>query len=132
MVGDGEAETGPLEGSWKGISFLNPRARRSCAADPASERRQDRRAHGARPKAGRGGASLFEGHGYQVIEVEGSDLPGMHHRFAAALADGVRDDHGDPAVGPHRALGRLDAAALAHDHPAQPEGLDRSGGGRRG
>jgi xylulose-5-phosphate/fructose-6-phosphate phosphoketolase len=30
--------------------------------------------------------SLFEGHGYQVIEVEGSDLPGMHHRFAAALA----------------------------------------------
>ena len=24
MVGDGEAETGPLEGSWKGISFLNP------------------------------------------------------------------------------------------------------------
>ena len=27
-------------------------------------------------------ASLFEGHGYEVIEVEGSDLPGMHHRFA--------------------------------------------------
>ena len=24
VVGDGEAETGPLEGSWKGISFLNP------------------------------------------------------------------------------------------------------------
>ncbi|MFI9839741.1 hypothetical protein ACIHFD_22080 [Nonomuraea sp. NPDC051941] len=24
MVGDGEAETGPLEGSWNGISFLNP------------------------------------------------------------------------------------------------------------
>ena len=24
IVGDGEAETGPLEGSWKGISFLNP------------------------------------------------------------------------------------------------------------
>src|SRR3954470_20924136 len=23
IVGDGEAETGPLEGSWKGISFLN-------------------------------------------------------------------------------------------------------------
>ena len=23
MVGDGEAETGPLEGSWKGIRFLN-------------------------------------------------------------------------------------------------------------
>src|SRR5829696_1021842 len=24
VVGDGEAETGPLEGSWKSISFLNP------------------------------------------------------------------------------------------------------------
>ena len=24
MVGDGEAETGPLEGSWKGVRFLNP------------------------------------------------------------------------------------------------------------
>src|SRR5439155_8735948 len=24
VVGDGEAETGPLEGSWKGVSFLNP------------------------------------------------------------------------------------------------------------
>src|SRR2546421_3855617 len=24
VVGDGEAETGPCEGSWKGISFLNP------------------------------------------------------------------------------------------------------------
>ncbi|MET1007738.1 MAG: phosphoketolase, partial [Propionibacteriaceae bacterium] len=25
VVGDGEAETGPLEGSWKGISFINPK-----------------------------------------------------------------------------------------------------------
>lgn len=24
VVGDGEAETGPLEGSWKGVKFLNP------------------------------------------------------------------------------------------------------------
>src|SRR5437867_10124377 len=24
VIGDGEAETSPLEGSWKGISFLNP------------------------------------------------------------------------------------------------------------
>ena len=30
--------------------------------------------------------SLLEGHGYEVIEVEGEDLPGMHHRFAEALA----------------------------------------------
>src|SRR4029077_1617004 len=24
VIGDGEAETGPLEGAWKGIKFLNP------------------------------------------------------------------------------------------------------------
>ena len=30
VVGDGEAETGPLEGSWKGISFLNPGTTAPC------------------------------------------------------------------------------------------------------
>jgi xylulose-5-phosphate/fructose-6-phosphate phosphoketolase len=24
VIGDGEAETAPLEGSWKGVRFLNP------------------------------------------------------------------------------------------------------------
>ncbi len=87
VIGDGEAETAPLEGSWKGISFLNP-ARDGVvlpilhlngakiagptvlARKPAEEVR-----------------SLLRGHGYEVIEVTGDDLPGMHHRFAAALAD---------------------------------------------
>ena len=30
VVGDGEAETGPLEGSWKGTRFLNPAATAPC------------------------------------------------------------------------------------------------------
>ena len=34
--------------------------------------------------------SLFEGHGYEVIEVSGDDLPGMHHRFAGALGHAYR------------------------------------------
>ena len=86
VVGDGEAETGPLEGSWKGISFLNPRhdgavlpilhLNGAKIAGPTVLGRKP-------PEEVR---SLFEGHGYEVIEVEGSDLPGMHHRFAAALA----------------------------------------------
>ena len=86
VVGDGEAETGPLEGSWKGVSFLNP-ARDGAVlpvlhlngakiAGPTVLARKD-------PAEVR---SLLEGHGYDVIEVEGGDLPGMHHRFAAALA----------------------------------------------
>ena len=48
VVGDGEAETGPLEGSWKGVRFLNPTRRRG-PADPPPQRVQDRRADRPRP-----------------------------------------------------------------------------------
>ena len=87
VVGDGEAETGPLEGSWKGVSFINP-ARDGAVlpilhlngykiAGPTVLGRKD-------PTLVR---SLLEGHGYQVIEVEGDDVPGMHHRFSEALRE---------------------------------------------
>ncbi|OFE15894.1 phosphoketolase [Humibacillus sp. DSM 29435] len=87
VVGDGEAETGPLEGSWKGISFLNP-ARDGAVlpilhlngykiAGPTVLGRKD-------PGEVR---RLLEGHGYLVLEVEGDDIPGMHERFAEVLAD---------------------------------------------
>ncbi|MET7426308.1 phosphoketolase family protein [Dactylosporangium sp. NPDC005555] len=87
VVGDGEAETGPLEGSWKGVSFINP-ARDGAVlpilhlndakiAGPTVLGRKD-------PAEVR---SLLEGHGYEVLEVGGDDLPGMHHRFAATLAE---------------------------------------------
>ena len=87
VVGDGEAETGPLEGSWKGVSFINP-ARDGAVlpilhlngakiAGPTVLARKD-------PAEVR---ALLHGHGYDVIEVTGEDLPGMHNRFAAALAE---------------------------------------------
>ncbi|WP_058234645.1 phosphoketolase family protein [Devriesea agamarum] len=103
VVGDGEAETAPLEGSWKGISFLNPQRDGAVLpilhlngakiAGPTVQGRKD-------PKELR---KLYEGHGYRVIEVTGHDLPGMHERFAQALADAygqIRDiqeqaRHGD-------------------------------------
>ena len=87
VVGDGEAETGPLEGSWKGVSFLNPvhdgavlpvlHLNDAKISGPTVLGRKDRDEV----------RSLFRGHGYDVVEVEGDDLPGMHHRFAAALGD---------------------------------------------
>ena len=89
VVGDGEAETGPLEGSWKGVSFINPERDGAVLpilhlngakiAGPTVLARKD-------PAEVR---ALLEGHGYDVIEVEGDDLPGMHHRFAEALATRV-------------------------------------------
>lgn len=85
VVGDGEAETAPLEGAWKGISFLNPQRDGAVLpilhlngakiSGPTVLARKD-------PNEVR---SLLTGHGYDLIEVEGEDLPGMHHRFAAAL-----------------------------------------------
>jgi len=87
VVGDGEAETGPLEGSWKGVSFLNPvrdgavlpilHLNGAKIAGPTVLARKD-------PAEVR---SLLEGHGYEGLEVEGADLPGMHHRFAGVLAE---------------------------------------------
>jgi xylulose-5-phosphate/fructose-6-phosphate phosphoketolase len=87
VVGDGEAETGPLEGSWKGVSFLNP-ARDGAVlpilhlngakiAGPTVLARKD-------PNEVR---SLLGGHGYHILEVDGADLPGTHRRFAAALSE---------------------------------------------
>ena len=87
MVGDGEAETGPLEGSWKGISFINPT--RDGAVLPILHLNGAKIAGptvlGRKPDTEV--RSLLEGHGYDVIEVSGDDLPGMHHRFAEALAE---------------------------------------------
>ena len=86
VVGDGEAETGPLEGSWKGISFLDPRI--DGAVLPVLHL-NGYKISGATVTARKDPGqlrSLLEGHGYEVLEVEGDDLPGMHVRFAAALA----------------------------------------------
>ncbi|MDY7088795.1 MAG: phosphoketolase family protein, partial [Actinomycetota bacterium] len=87
VVGDGEAETGPLEGSWKGVSFINPvhdgavlpilHLNGAKISGPTVLGRKD-------PAEVR---ALLSGHGYEVIEVEGDDVPGMHHRFAAALGE---------------------------------------------
>src|SRR5579875_3360958 len=85
VVGDGEAETGPLEGSWKGISFLDP-ARDGAVlpilhlngykiANPTVlGRAPDSRVH-----------DLLEGHGYDVHFVEGDEPERTHQLFAATL-----------------------------------------------
>ena len=85
VVGDGEAETGPLEGSWKGISFLNPA--RDGTVLPILHL-NDAKISGPTVLGRKPAAevrSLLEGHGYEVLEVTGDDLPGMHHRFAEVL-----------------------------------------------
>ncbi|GGH66509.1 xylulose-5-phosphate/fructose-6-phosphate phosphoketolase [Filimonas zeae] len=85
VVGDGEAETGPLEGSWKSIHFLNP-ARDGAvlpilhlngykiAGPTVLARMPDRQVR-----------QLFEGHGYEVLLVEGNDPLLVHERMSEVL-----------------------------------------------
>jgi len=87
VVGDGEAETGPLAGSWTGVDFLNP-ARDGAVlpilhlngykiAGPTVLGRTDDEDI----------ASLLRGHGYEPHLVAGDDPREMHPLFAAVLDD---------------------------------------------
>jgi xylulose-5-phosphate/fructose-6-phosphate phosphoketolase len=85
IVGDGEAETGPLATSWHGNKFLNPAtdgavlpilhlngykiANPTILARISSEELR----------------KLVEGYGYAPIFVEGDDPDTMHQKMAAAL-----------------------------------------------
>ena len=85
VIGDGEAETCPLEGSWKSVHFLDPR--RDGAVLPILHL-NGYKISGPTVEARLADDDLLElyrGRGYQPIIVAGDDLPGMHQRFAAAL-----------------------------------------------
>ena len=85
VVGDGEAETGPLEGSWKGVSFLNPR--RDGAVLPILQLNGYKISGPtvlgrAREQDVRG---LLSAHGYEVHVVSGDDPRAVHEEFANTL-----------------------------------------------
>jgi len=85
VVGDGEAETGPLEGSWKGVKFLNPvhdgavlpvlhlnGYKISGPTVLGRDRDEDVQ-------------QLLGAHGYDVHFVEGDDPLSMHEAFATTI-----------------------------------------------
>jgi len=85
VVGDGEAETGPLEGSWKSVKFLNPA--RDGAVLPILH------LNGYKISGptvlGRDDdvdvRKLLEAHGYEPCCVEGDDPLLVHRAFAETL-----------------------------------------------
>ena len=85
VVGDGEAETAPLEGSWKGIRFLN--AARDGAVLPVLHLNGYKIA--GPTVLGRASdesiKSLLEGHGYDVHFVTGDEPLLVHQQLAATL-----------------------------------------------
>lgn len=85
VIGDGEAETCPLEGSWKSVRFLDPR--RDGAVLPILHL-NGYKISGPTVEARTTDADLidlYRGRGYEPLIVAGDDVPGMHQRFAAAL-----------------------------------------------
>src|SRR4051794_5155799 len=90
VVGDGEAETGPLEGSWKGNRFLNPA--RDGAVLPILHLNQYKIANPTvLGRSSRAEVETFlRAHGHEPIWVEGSDVAEVHRAFAAALSDAHR------------------------------------------
>ncbi len=85
VVGDGEAETGPLAGSWKSVSFLNPS--RDGAVLPILHL-NGYKISGPTVWGRTSDEDLrrqIEGEGYELHFVEGDDPMRVHQIFAAAL-----------------------------------------------
>ena len=93
VVGDGEAETGPLAASWHSNKFLDPR--RDGAVLPILHLNGYKIANPtvlARiPSAEL--VALLEGYGYRPYLVEGDDPATMHQLMAATLDRIVREIH---------------------------------------
>ena len=85
VVGDGEAETGPLATSWHSNKFLNPA--RDGAVLPILHLNGYKIANptllARMPKAEL--ESLFIGYGYKPYFVEGSEPEAMHQKMAATM-----------------------------------------------
>lgn len=89
VVGDGEAETGPLAGSWKSIDFINPS--RDGAVMPILHL-NGYKISGPTVLARHTDADLakfFEGQGYLAEFVSGDDPMTVHRQFAAAMERAV-------------------------------------------
>ena len=129
VVGDGEAETGPLATSWHSNKFLNPVTDGAVLpilhlngykiANPTVLARisHEELDH------------LFRGYGYTPYFVEGHEPKTMHELMAATL---------DTVVGEiQRIQGRRTSgwiyrpSALAHDRPSHTQGVDMPEGDRR-
>ena len=130
VVGDGEAETGPLATAWHSNKFLDRGHRWRRSAHSSPERLQDRQSHGPGPDHARGAGAVASWLRLGPYFVEGDEPEPMHQAMAAAL---------DAAVGEIR---RIQAAARSGGTPSRPrwpmivleiaEGLDGAQGGGRG
>ncbi len=129
VIGDGEAETGPLATSWHSNKFLNPvhdgavlpilHLNGYKIAGPTVLARIPHEELD----------SLMRGYGHKPYYVEGDDPETMHERMAAVMDevfDEIRRIQSDA-----RTNGFKERPLLADDRAALAEGVDRPQGGGR-
>ena len=129
VIGDGEAETGPLAASWHSNKFLDPA--RDGAVLPILHLNGYKIANPtvlARIPEDEL-LDLLRGYGHRPYVVAGDDPADVHQQLAAALDDALDEIAAIQRARPRRRTAR--APALADDRAAHAEGLDRPDGGRR-
>ncbi len=131
VVGDGEAETGPLATSWHSNKFLNPM--RDGAVLPILHLNGYKIANPtilARIPAEEL-EHLFLGLGWAPYVVEGDDPLVMHQKMAAVMEHCVKEIRAIQAAARSAAPGTPGrTAALADDYSADAKGMDVSEGDR--
>ena len=128
VVGDGEAETGPLATSWHSNKFLNPATDGAVLpilhlngykiANPTVLARI--------PHAEL--ENLMRGYGYEPFTLEGDD-PAVMHQQAAAVFDTILDRIAAIQKAAREGSGKagnVSAARVAHADYAHSQGLDRA------
>ena len=129
VVGDGEAETGPLATSWHINKFLNPI--RDGAVLPILHlngykiNNPTLLARISHEEV----ENLFRGYGWTPYFVEGSDPETMHQAMAATVEQCVSEIR--KVQQEARSSGSCDAPPLADDRAAHAKGMGCAGEGRR-
>ena len=128
VVGDGEAETGPLATAWHSNKFLNPATDGAVLpilhlngykiSNPTLLARIEHEEL----------EQLLRGYGWTPFFVEGHEPGLMHEAMAAALDTAVEQIKTDPAGRPRPR--QPHASALADDRPQFTQGLDGAEDGR--
>jgi len=122
VVGDGEAETGPLATAWHSNKFLDAATDGAVLpilhlngykiSNPTILARITREEL----------EQLLRGYGWTPYFVEGHEPAPMHEAMAAALDYGDRTDQTDPAGRARQ--GKRRPSALADDRPQFTQGMD--------
>ena len=122
IIGDGESETCPLEGSWKSVNFLNPV--RDGAVLPILHL-NGYKISGPTVQARTSDEdlkALYIGRGYDPHFVEGDDPEAVHQLLAGTLDDCYAEIR---AIQQEARKSRIqETADLAHDRPAHTQGMD--------